>query len=218
MFYSANEYPMLKLYLFSILLIFPSIVYSQFNTVKIIKTLPSVQIAEPTDTLKQGRAESPSSGPVTAPRLQVSMPLHSPIINSPYGGRPDPLTGELAHHKGIDFHARQDSVLSVMPGRVKRVGYSQGLGSYIEIEHGSCRSIYGHLSVIFVRESTEVSAGEAIAITGNTGRSTGEHLHFAIRHRGRIVDPTPYLDLIYRRIKMSNRSTAPLSSLRQPKL
>lgn len=218
MFYSANDYPMLKLCLFSILLIFPSIVYSQFITVRIIKPLPSVQIAEPTDTLKQGRAEPPSPGPAAAPRLQVSMPLHLPIINSPYGARPDPITGEFSHHKGIDFRARQDSVLSIMPGKVKKVGYSQGLGNYTEVEHEASRSIYGHLSVVFVRESMDVSAGEAIAITGDTGRSTGEHLHFAIRHRGRIVNPTPYLDLIYRRIKMSNRITAPLSSLRQPKL
>lgn len=133
------------------------------------------------------------------------MPLISTTVNSPYGRRLDPLTGELTHHKGIDFRARQDSVLSIMPGRVKRVGYSKGLGSYIEIEHGAWRSIYGHLSVVLVQESMVVSAGEAIAITGNTGRSTGEHLHFAIRHRGRIVDPTPYLDLIYRKIETSNQ-------------
>ena len=196
---------MLKLWLLSSLLIFSRPVFSQFNTVKQTRTIPSVQIAELTETLEQGAGPTSSSTHRTASLLQVSMPLNSPAINSPYGRRLDPITGELAHHKGIDFRARQDSVLSIMPGRVKRVGYSKGLGSYIEIEHGAWQSIYGHLSVILVQESMVVSAGEVIAITGNTGRSTGEHLHFAIRHRGRMVDPTPYLDLIYHKIEMSNQ-------------
>ncbi|WP_179222982.1 M23 family metallopeptidase [Pontibacter ummariensis] len=181
---------------------------------KKVKNLPFVQIDEPTDTVKWGKSDILVSTHVIAHPLQVSLPLHSPIINSEYGHRIDPLTGKTAFHQGIDFKAKDGSVLSIMPGKVKKVGYSKGLGSYIEIEHGAYRSVYGHLSAILVRESMTVPAGAVIAITGSTGRSTGEHLHFAIKHNGRIVNPTPYLDLIYRKVENSSRATEPLSSVK----
>ncbi|MFD1187201.1 M23 family metallopeptidase [Pontibacter rugosus] len=136
------------------------------------------------------------------------MPLQRPVINSRYGQRADPVSGQTAMHRGIDFRADRDTVLAIMPGRVKEVGYSRELGNYVEVEHGTYSSVYGHLSLILVRESAVVPAGAALAITGSTGRSTGEHLHFTLKHRGRTVNPTPYLEAIYRRIeggKLSNR-------------
>ncbi|PRY09057.1 peptidase M23-like protein [Pontibacter ummariensis] len=92
-----------------------------------------------------------------------------------------------------------------MPGKVSKVGYSKGLGNYIEVAHGAYRSVYGHLSTILVREEALVQAGTVLAITGSTGRSTGEHLHFSLKHGARVVDPTPYLDLIYREIAKARR-------------
>lgn len=187
----------------------PTASYSQFNTIKKIKTLPQIQI----DTANEGEKVE-SSLPIDSLRFMaadkrpgavVSMPLFRPIINSTYGNRMDPLTGKESFHQGIDFKGAADSVMVVMPGEVKKVAYSRGLGNYIEVEHGDFKTTYGHLSFVMVREKTKVNAGTVIGITGSTGRSTGDHLHFAIKHKGRSINPLPFLDIIYREVQTSTR-------------
>ncbi|WP_071890980.1 M23 family metallopeptidase [Pontibacter akesuensis] len=203
---------MLKLCLISLLLCCAWQALGQFNTVRKVKRLPSVEVIPPpeqgfrSDIADLAVPDSTSQAKLV---LTLSMPLQRPVTNSPYGQRADPLSGKIAMHWGVDFRADRDTVLAIMPGRVKEIGYSRGLGNYIEVEHGAYSSVYGHLSLILVRESAVVPAGAALAITGSTGRSTGEHLHFTLKHRGRTVNPTPYLNAIYRRIEGGRLSNQP---------
>lgn len=187
---------------------------AQFNTIKRIKALPTIQrdtatvAMEPKSMIVGYEPENTTELNEAAKKITsvVSMPLSNPIINSYYGNRIDPITGKIKFHHGIDFRGSSDSVLVVMPGRVKKVAYSRGLGNYVEVEHGNYTTIYGHLSYIMVIEKTKIEAGIVLGITGTTGRSTGEHLHFELKHKGETVDPTPFLDLIYRSVELKARN------------
>ena len=123
----------------------------------------------------------------------VCLPLKNLHINSGYGFRVHPLTGKYAMHYGIDLKARHDTVYAVLDGTVKSVGYDDGLGIYIRLDHGDVESVYGHLSRILVGPQDSVKAGDPIGITGATGRVTGEHLHFCIRYKGKYINPIKFL-------------------------
>jgi hypothetical protein len=103
-------------------------------------------------------------------------------------------------HTGIDFVMPQGTPLrSIKDGIVERVvdfGSSNiGKGVFIKWQD-SKTAIYGHLSKITVKQGDIVKAGDLIGYSGNTGHSTGAHLHFAIKEGGRFIDPSPYIDLI----------------------
>jgi murein DD-endopeptidase MepM/ murein hydrolase activator NlpD len=133
----------------------------------------------------------------------VCLPLHHLILTSAYGGRIHPITGKPAFHAGIDLRARSDTVFSIMDGIVLAAAYDVSLGIYIRLDHGGIQSVYGHLSQVFVTPGDTVYAGRPIALTGATGRVTGEHLHFAVFYRGRPLDPIGFL---YRIIINSNHT------------
>lgn len=71
-----------------------------------------------------------------------------------------------------------------------------GLGNYVEVRHGDFTSIYGHLYSVLVNAKQAVEAGQPIGISGSTGRSTGEHLHFQMEYKDKTIDPKPILDYI----------------------
>ncbi|WP_316786619.1 M23 family metallopeptidase [Pedobacter frigiditerrae] len=123
----------------------------------------------------------------------VSLPLMQLRVNSPFGMRIHPVTGQVDLHKGVDLAARCEPVLSIMDGAVSEIGFNRFLGSYIRIAHGEFQSIYGHLSQILVNPNEHVKAGQLIGITGSTGRVTGEHLHFSIRFGNRYLNPLQFL-------------------------
>lgn len=199
-------------------------VYAQFNTIKKIRNLPQIQMDTAT-VVKAPQGLAPGFQPLNSAfilsdsaklaqspyeiTLLVSMPLSRNYINSYYGNRTDPISGKTKFHHGLDFNGNSDSVMSVLKGRVRKVAYSRELGNYIEVEHGDYRSIYGHLSYVLVREKQEVIAGTVIGITGTTGRSTGEHLHFALKHKGKTINPTPFLDAIHQTVELQARSRPP---------
>ena len=79
-------------------------------------------------------------------------------------------------------------------GTVKEVHRgNRGYGNYVILQHGSLECLYGHLSIILVNEHDEVQAGDVVAISGNTGKSTGPHLHLRLRKDGKSVDPKPFI-------------------------
>ncbi|WP_295648408.1 M23 family metallopeptidase [uncultured Mucilaginibacter sp.] len=123
----------------------------------------------------------------------VCLPLKHLTINSGYGYRVHPLTGKYAMHYGIDFKARHDTVYAVLDGFVSSIGFDDGLGIHIRLSHGDFESVYGHLSKILVGPQDTVFAGEPIAITGATGRVTGEHLHFCICYKHKYINPIKFL-------------------------
>jgi murein DD-endopeptidase MepM/ murein hydrolase activator NlpD len=129
-------------------------------------------------------------------RQYLSLPIDELKINSPYGYRNDPITGKRKFHKGVDLDADFNYVYSIMPGKVIKSGRNRTLGEFIQIEHGEFRTIYGHLLQRLVAAKDVVEAGQPIGISGSTGRSTGEHLHFGMSFDGKSIDPQPILNYI----------------------
>ena len=128
--------------------------------------------------------------------LSVCYPLSHIKVNSPYGYRKDPFTGKRKFHNGIDLHARSAKVFAMMQGRVIAVGQDKVSGKYVTLRHGNFTVSYCHLSQISVSQGQDVLSGDVVGITGNTGRSTGEHLHITIRQKGEYVNPRIFLDYI----------------------
>ena len=124
----------------------------------------------------------------------ISLPLKRIKVTSPFGMRKDPFTGEWGMHNGIDLYADKDEVYAMLAGTVKKVGYDSRSGNYVILQHGEYTISYCHLSAITVKENTPVLAGDVVGITGNTGRSTGEHLHVTCRRDGRYINPSIVLN------------------------
>jgi murein DD-endopeptidase MepM/ murein hydrolase activator NlpD len=127
-------------------------------------------------------------------------PVHMPVagverISSPFGNRTDPFTGRQAFHPGIDFPWPIGTpVMAAGDGKVIYVGQINGYGNVIDIDHGGgIVTRYGHLSAFLVTQGEQVKTGMPIARVGNTGRTTGPHLHFEVRRNDQPVNPTYYL-------------------------
>ncbi len=112
-------------------------------------------------------------------------------ISSPFGMREDPFNDQLRMHNGIDLAVPVGTRVHAMAdGEVVFAGKKSGYGNVVIIDHGKdMRSVYGHLSEINVEVGDSVRRGRSIAHSGNTGRSTGPHLHFEIRLGGKPVNP-----------------------------
>lgn len=117
-------------------------------------------------------------------------------ITSGFGYRRDPFNGHAAMHSGIDFKGAIGSpIFAAADGRVTFAGWKSGYGKAIEITHGNgMLTRYAHLSRIDVKVGQPVAAGTTIGGLGNTGRSTGPHLHFEVRINDRAVNPRPFLE------------------------
>ena len=128
--------------------------------------------------------------------ISVSLPLKKIKVTSPFGMRKDPFTGKRRMHNGIDLRARNDEVYAMFPGVVKKVGYDKRSGNYVTLQHGDYTVSYCHLSRVTVKEKTPVLAGDVVGITGNTGRSTGEHLHLTCKRSGISINPSVMFEYI----------------------
>ena len=118
------------------------------------------------------------------------------VVTSEFGNRRDPFTGERRGHSGMDLAVPTGtSVRAALPGTVTVSTYNQGgYGYYVMIDHGSGLStLYGHNSQLLARVGQTVEAGDVIALSGSTGRSTGPHLHFEVRVNGERTNPRSYL-------------------------
>jgi murein DD-endopeptidase MepM/ murein hydrolase activator NlpD len=117
------------------------------------------------------------------------------VVNSGFGSRLDPFTGEGAFHQGLDISTRRDEpVLATAAGIVVRSGVSGDYGKSVEIAHRTgFRTIYGHLDTVLVREGQQVRRGERVGLAGSTGRSTGTHLHYEVRRGDKAVNPLEYI-------------------------
>lgn len=118
--------------------------------------------------------------------LPTTLPIQGAGIGSGFGVRSDPIAGVNAMHEGVDFSAEVGTpVVSAAGGVVVEGSMHPQYGNLIEIDHGNGFSTrYAHLSKINVRVGQLVKRGQLIAATGNTGRSTGPHLHFEVRFQG----------------------------------
>ncbi len=116
-------------------------------------------------------------------------------LSSGFGKRVSPFTGLKEFHKGLDIANRLGTpIIAPAKGVVTRIGKDRGLGRYIEINHGyGIKTKYGHLAKILVKRGQRVKRGDKIAEMGNTGRSTGPHLHYMVVVNGRYVNPKRYI-------------------------
>jgi murein DD-endopeptidase MepM/ murein hydrolase activator NlpD len=128
--------------------------------------------------------------------LPIAMPIQSDFrFTSGFGLRNDPFTGALAMHEGIDFSAEVGStVLAAASGTVVRSEWDHTFGNVIEIKHAeNFLTRYAHLNKRSVATNTQVQGGATIGEVGNTGRSTGPHLHYEIFQNGRVLNPLKVL-------------------------
>jgi murein DD-endopeptidase MepM/ murein hydrolase activator NlpD len=114
---------------------------------------------------------------------------------SGFGWRIDPITGQMAVHEGIDFIAETGTpILAAASGVVITAEFQQAYGNMVEVDHGGdLMTRYAHASKILVNAGQFVRSGEKIAEVGSTGRSTGAHLHFEVRHKGAAQNPAKFL-------------------------
>ena len=127
--------------------------------------------------------------------LPTLYPVDVPYTSSSFGWRRDPFLGIRAFHKGLDFSAAHgEKIRSTGAGMVTMVGKGKNYGNFLKIKHGDgLETRYAHSSKILVKKGDIVEKNQVIALVGNTGRSTGPHLHYEIRLNGRALDPRQYL-------------------------
>lgn len=125
----------------------------------------------------------------TSSYSSITYPLKSIKITSPYGYRRDPFTGKLSWHSGLDLRAKNEPAYAMMDGIVEKVGYNNRSGNYVTLRHGNYHVSYCHLSSIIVRKGERVFPGIIVGVTGNTGRSTGSHLHLTCKKDGKSINP-----------------------------
>jgi murein DD-endopeptidase MepM/ murein hydrolase activator NlpD len=148
-----------------------------------------------------GPPSQAGSESVADEKLPAALPTVLPStggapISSPFGWRTDPITGESKFHKGIDIAvAYGHEVTAVASGKVSFSGVQGGYGQTVIVDHADGRQTrYAHLSEQFVKVADQVAEGQVLGKSGNSGRSTGPHLHFEMLVAGRPVDPAAELE------------------------
>ena len=122
------------------------------------------------------------------------LPVQSGYVNSNFGYREDPFNGKVRFHHGLDIAVNIGTkVYAPADGKVKFVGRQSGWGKVLKIDHGNgYRTVYAHLSRIVVKPGSEIKRGDLVAESGNSGRSSGPHLHYEVHKYGVPQDPMDY--------------------------
>jgi murein DD-endopeptidase MepM/ murein hydrolase activator NlpD len=137
---------------------------------------------------------------LTRDSITSAIPQGRPIaggwLSSSYGYRIDPFNGKKTFHSGIDFAAKEGTnVNAVADGIVSFIGERSGYGELIELDHGNGYvTRYAHNEKIIVKTGDRIKKGEAIALLGSTGRSTGPHVHFEVLLEGTKIDPYKFVN------------------------
>ncbi|HDQ45407.1 MAG TPA: M23 family metallopeptidase [bacterium] len=132
-------------------------------------------------------------------RFPSIRPIVGGVIRDPFGFRVHPLTGKVQEHRGVDIPSREGTrVLATADGVVKiaKSNYrtNKSYGQYIVIDHGyEYETLYAHLSKIYVRPGEKVRRWQAIGEVGQTGATTGPHLHYEVAYNGRVLDPELFI-------------------------
>lgn len=155
-------------------------------------------IVEPVDEKPQVPEVDPTEGMTQEEKdiynILKSTTILRPVngeVTSPFGDRVDPVTNKYSLHTGTDFSAVVGTqVKSAITGTVIEVKKSNvSLGNHVKIKNADIVTVYAHCSEIKVSEGDKVSQGDVIALSGNTGKTSGPHLHFEVLKDGRYVDP-----------------------------
>ena len=188
--------------------------HAQFNTIgtihgkRINATNPSMPQEAMTDSTEESLSEAVASDNNGNEQLAdsafderekktvVSLPLKKIQINSKFGMRMHPIYHKRIMHNGVDLHARHEDVLSMLPGRVIRVGYDSRSGKFVVVQSANYTVSYCHLSRQYVRQNDFVYAGQPLGLTGSTGAATGEHLHLTTKKDGKAFNPVILLQIV----------------------
>ncbi len=140
-----------------------------------------------------------------------AIPLGPPVwgtITSKYGRRIDPINNKPAFHSGLDIRQKRGAkVMCTAAGVVEAQGFSRGNGNYVFIKHAmNFETKYLHMEKALVKKGQKVKRGQVIGLLGNTGRSTGPHLHYEIVYKGRTVNPLKFVRIARYISKGSGRS------------
>lgn len=124
----------------------------------------------------------------------ITPPAHG-TVSSLFGYRTDPISGSYKLHSAVDIAVNEGTKVSAAwDGIVTNCGYDNTAGNFVWMVHkNGCETLYCHCSEILVKTGDVIRAGEVVALSGNTGYSTGPHLHFGIKKDGEMVDPLNYL-------------------------
>jgi murein DD-endopeptidase MepM/ murein hydrolase activator NlpD len=116
-------------------------------------------------------------------------------VSSRFGYRTSPFTGKKEFHRGLDISARQGTpIVAPADGLVASAGKDYGYGNVLTIQHGhGLKTRFAHLSKMLVKKGQSVKRGQEIALMGNTGRTTGTHLHYEVHLNGVAVNPINYI-------------------------
>ena len=122
-------------------------------------------------------------------------PLRGGYLSSRFGRRMDPFTGRISYHRGIDYHARTGTpIMSTADGMVTMAKKRGNFGLAIEVNHGNgFKTRYAHLSKMLVKRGQRIKRGDIIGLVGNTGLSTGSHLHYEVIFRKVHRNPLQYV-------------------------
>ena len=188
----TNKLIVLTVFLFCLNML----VHAQFNTIGTINKRPinTANPPKPHVALTDSTVSADSLSHNTMPL--VSLPLKNIHINSGFGIRMHPIYHKRIMHNGIDLSARYENVYSMFPGTVIKVGQDNRSGKFVTVRTGDYTISYCHLSQPFVHENDFVDAGSIIAVSGNTGASTGPHLHITAKKDGKAFNPVILLKLV----------------------
>lgn len=128
--------------------------------------------------------------------VPIGKPVWSYWLTSKFGQRNDPFNKKKAGHKGVDLASRTGNKISVMAkGKVIKTELgNRGYGNYVVIDHGNgFQTKYAHMHKIYVKKGDYLNINDTIGEVGNTGRSTGSHLHYEVLFQGTNVDPLPFV-------------------------
>lgn len=148
--------------------------------------------------LGYGVAAVARSNEVTYRYQSVAYPLKEIFITSPFGVRTDPFTKRKTRHNGIDLRACYEPVYAMLAGEVVGTGKDKRSGNYVTLRHGGFTVSYCHLSRVSVRKGARVRAGDPLGVSGNSGRSTGPHLHLTVKYGRQYVNPDILLQFVRR--------------------
>lgn len=131
--------------------------------------------------------------------IWASTPSRWPVtgwVTSEFGHRISPFTGAREFHAGLDIATRLGrEIMAPADGIVVETGYRTDLGNYVKVDHGrGLSTMYGHLLKIKIKEGGPVKRGRIIGMVGNSGQSTGPHLHYTVFVKGVAVNPRKYLN------------------------
>ena len=165
------------------------------------------RIAKLGTRLEEARQAKAKRGATRVAKAAFAWPVDPVAVTSPFGRRRHPFRHEYVPHLGVDLAAKRGQEISVAAdGVVLRAQWTNGHGNHVDVDHGGgVMTRYSHLSALQVKPGHELKQGDVVGLAGDTGLTTGVHLHFELWRGDQPMDPLEELDAPRRAVAVSNR-------------